>query len=372
MGAQVSSLKKAPLNMGASCALAAGLRLANVTSALGTFLMAVLAAKDTVSESILANGYWEIRSPAQLSELAGRPRTALAPNGTFLDIGANLGFYSLLFAQHGYSVLAVEPMLMNRRAIETSLCLNPQLRRRVTLVPTALAASASAGPCVVRADDRSAGNGVLFCGGDEGTCARPVSRKGRNADAQNAAHMTLCEEVPIQTLDALLARMAPMLPLPLVAAKLDIEGAECNVLAGGASIFSSYRAAFVQERQTPHAEPSRPRTKTARAGSPRNTPLSPSQVEANRKHIKNCLRKLAATHGYAITSVASGQDGLDTNWILSASPRPHASAHAAVGAGAGGGAAAGGGPAAAAAGCSGGTDRLCCRRHPRACSTLRS
>ena len=89
--------------------------------------MAVLSDADIVSKEIATRGYWELKYPSELLHLAGGSRGVELPRpGTFLDIGANLGFYTLLFAQHGYSVLAVEPMLLNRKAIETSLCLNPQ------------------------------------------------------------------------------------------------------------------------------------------------------------------------------------------------------------------------------------------------------
>ena len=131
--------------------------------------MAVLATADLVSREIVKTGFWELRYPSQLLELAGeRGENARMPPppATFLDVGANLGYYSLLFASHGYDVLAVEPMLRNRRAIETSLCLNPQLAERVTLLPMALGKTASA-HCDVRADDRNAGNGKLSCSSTE-------------------------------------------------------------------------------------------------------------------------------------------------------------------------------------------------------------
>ena len=60
----------------------------------------------------------------------------------FVDIGANLGFYSLLFAHYGYDVLAIEPMRHNVRLINMSLCFSPELRARVTVVNAALASPA--------------------------------------------------------------------------------------------------------------------------------------------------------------------------------------------------------------------------------------
>ena len=287
--------------------------------------MAVLKGADLVSKEIATTGHWELQYPNQLLEIAGeaarRGIRRLPEVGTFVDIGANLGFYSLLFAQHGYRVLAVEPMLLNRKAIQASLCANPVLAGRVQLLPLALGApGAERHRCVVRADDRNAGNGKLFCSPDERCEAVPsaASRRGslstsqahRLADAQ--AHSTICEPVHLSTLDELLRQQAGLLSVyPLVAAKLDVEGFECNVLAGGRSLL----------------------------GAPHRTPVI--VAEANRKPVKQCLSKAAGEFGYrwAVTQpVHSGGLLGDTNWILVSQPSDHSSA---VAGGAAGGAAGG-------------------------------
>lgn len=52
----------------------------------------------------------------------------------FLDIGGNIGTFSLAAAAHGFSVITFEPMLSNRMAFQLSLCSNPGLEERVTLI----------------------------------------------------------------------------------------------------------------------------------------------------------------------------------------------------------------------------------------------
>ena len=61
-----------------------------------------------------------------------RARDRFSPcRAVFLDIGANLGWYSMLFAQAGFDVIAVEAMQRNADAIRSTLCLNPRLSSKV-------------------------------------------------------------------------------------------------------------------------------------------------------------------------------------------------------------------------------------------------
>ena len=98
------------------CSLLPQLRWANVSLPSVNFTMAVRADSDAVSERILSRGFWELRHPQELATQAGASTPALPPRGTLVDVGANLGYYSLLFAAHGYDALAIEPMLLNRAA----------------------------------------------------------------------------------------------------------------------------------------------------------------------------------------------------------------------------------------------------------------
>lgn len=318
----------------ASCgALATGLRWANVTSDAGGFRMAVRADADLVSHEILNRGYWEIQSPAQLARKAGIDLPP--PPATFLDVGANLGYYTLLFASVGYDVIAVEPMLLNRRAIQASLCANPAFAPRVHLKSLALGSSSVPRNtrCVVRADDRNAGNGKLSCSVGE-HCAKPPSASwfGRRA-AASSSHASICEPVTMSTLDELLARerLGLLLRSPLVAVKIDVEGFECHVLEGGQTLLKLHSPALLL-------------------------------AEANRKHVKACVGHAAKNFGYRTTVfIPIHSDGArgDVNWILShQSGVTHANAVGAVRANA-----VAASSATRSAKCT--WSNGCCTRHPR-------
>ncbi len=52
----------------------------------------------------------------------------------FLDIGANIGTFSIAVAAHGFSVIAFEAMFSNQQAIRLSICANPGMEERVELI----------------------------------------------------------------------------------------------------------------------------------------------------------------------------------------------------------------------------------------------
>jgi FkbM family methyltransferase len=62
----------------------------------------------------------------------------LGPNDVLWDVGANIGLYSLFAASRGAQVIAIEPMIPNLYALQCNLELNPNLAKRITIVPAAL------------------------------------------------------------------------------------------------------------------------------------------------------------------------------------------------------------------------------------------
>lgn len=230
--------------------------------------MVVLGDDDIVSKGIASLGYWEISDPGAMASNAG---ITLPKNGTFLDIGANLGYYSLLFAHKGYKVIAVEPMTRNRQAIEASLCLNPALKALVTVVAAALVApeEVEGTRCVVKSTNEAinVGNGYLTCG---------VSNEVEPCAVGNGN----CEEVPVETLDTALAKVNPT---SVDVVKMDVESYECKVFAGGQSLFQKYHPKLLQvetmygnSKQCVQAEAAKYAYRTLPAGE--NTHMTPNTV----------------------------------------------------------------------------------------------
>lgn len=244
-----------------------------------TRLMAVHEKNDWVSDMLAWNGVWEMRGPSDfllgLDTMGSTVERRLPrPGGTFLDIGANIGYYTLMFADRGDYVIAVEPLYRNRAAIQATLCLNQDIRARVRLVAAALGTSeysSSGMSCVMRPQlQRNSGNGMLECGLNY-TCKSPNPPSVDTLSKRTGMSVTLaqwrrlpCDEVPLKPLDAVLAEMGPR---NIKIVKIDIEGHECSAIEGGQTLFTKYRPTILM-------------------------------AEWKDAHVAACMRKMAGRYGY--------------------------------------------------------------------------
>eukprot|EP00892_Ulva_mutabilis_P012302 jgi/Ulvmu1/9444/UM052_0008.1 len=128
-----------------------------------TIDIAVEPTNDFASSNITLNGIGE-RSTLHTMLTALERGAAAGPGGpttALLDIGANLGTYSMVAAAFGFSVRAFEAMPRNVQALHQTLCWNPELRARLTVFPYALTDKDTRCAVVASADNVS--DGRLAC-----------------------------------------------------------------------------------------------------------------------------------------------------------------------------------------------------------------
>lgn len=151
---------------------------------------------------------------------------ALKPGMVFVDVGANDGYYTLFAARKVGPlgrVIAVEPSSRERAHLRRNLERNAI--SNVSVVPAALGAVAVTAELKL-ADGLHAGHNTL---GDFA-----------HSDVVTAG----TERVQVETLDSLAAR----LHLPRVdVMKIDVEGAEASVIAGGRGVLMSMRPILLLE-----------------------------------------------------------------------------------------------------------------------------
>jgi len=185
-----------------------------------TFNMAVYTAGDIVSDTICNTGSWEV-GEADVK--------ALGTPGHALDIGANVGYYSLVLALWGWKVSAFEPLAANNALIEASLCANPAFKHRITLNKFGLGSKND--HCILVSGVSNIGDGWTRCGAD---AAKFVDGQG---GYQTRGTME------IRRLDDVLVQQGVQ---KINFVKMDVEGFECQVMAGGQSLLTKFRPRIIQ------------------------------------------------------------------------------------------------------------------------------
>ncbi len=218
------------------------------------FPMRVYVNKDIVSTFITSHGDWEmdkVQALVQVMQAFSHQYNMSLDQLTVVDIGANIGWYTLQLASIGVNVIAIEPFPSNVHLIRQSLCLNPHLAQRVVVLPTALSAT-NGHTCVLYSPDNNVGDGNLDCNVSDPTSFVPP----------NGYHVQA--HIPCQRIDDLL--LLPSVPSSqsssptiaavshprIVAVKMDVEAHEPLVIRGGPRFFTQSYIPFFFTEFIPH------------------------------------------------------------------------------------------------------------------------
>lgn len=182
---------------------------------------------DQVSNAIARDGMWEedvSRHLLQLSET--NPRRNPEGNVNVLDIGANIGWFTLLFAARGFTLWSVEPFDANLRLLRLSICLNQNFAERIHLIPYGLHTKTTQCSLFQRRD-KNIGDTSAVCSDD------PTAMELMDKQVVKLA------EVEMRSLDELFN--SGTVPKPqggIQTLKIDVEGFEPFAI-GGAKQFMS-------------------------------------------------------------------------------------------------------------------------------------
>jgi FkbM family methyltransferase len=140
-------------------------------------------------------------------------RRVLGPGSLFVDIGANVGIYTIWAADVGAEVVAIEPNRESRERLMANLELNGYTAE---IVPAAIGESEGTVRLTTHLDNQ---NHLLL------SVAQPACPS---------------EPVPVRTLDSLLGERV------IDGLKVDVEGAELLVLKGARQLLSQHRVHLIQ------------------------------------------------------------------------------------------------------------------------------
>ena len=215
----------------------------------GSFRL-VVHSDDFLSSQIVSKGYWEIRSLDEMAALSPSltiPKNSITPsvaatpkNGTtmntttttFYDIGANIGYYSFLFAAAGYNVIAFEPEKSNHALFRASMCLNTNLNHRIKLFDYVVSdisseVDATTKDCKFVGRVNSRTKKYLY--------SIPRLNCDINYKCIRDQDLICQTNITITTLDHFVNKMHTDVPLPNII-KLDVEGQELKIIE---SIFTN-------------------------------------------------------------------------------------------------------------------------------------
>ncbi|KAL4526841.1 hypothetical protein Ndes2526A_g01269 [Nannochloris sp. 'desiccata'] len=198
------------------------IRLDNVQG--GSHSIYVMEGDDVVSRAFRETNHWEKREVAavveQLITVADRKGVSRS-EVVFIDIGANLGTFTMAAAAAGFKVYAFEPMETNIAAIRHSICANKQFLNNVALIETGLGNEFQT--CGLYSGDANVGDGFVNCDPSFRIDAE-VHAKRNISKRQDLIVRRLDDLLGSSVMDSLKARVAVL--------KIDVEGFEPLVFEG--------------------------------------------------------------------------------------------------------------------------------------------
>ena len=195
-----------------------------------TFDMIVYKYNDVVSNFISNLGTWELKETESiLSSLFYYSRKKnITKNDIFmLDIGANIGWYSLFLGKNGFNIISFEPSKKNYYILLKNYCLNHDIN--MTIVNKGLDLDEK--KCNLYHPLGNLGNAHLFC----------------DIPKLNKTNY-FSEEIKLSKLSNYIEYLKDK---NLALIKLDIEGSEGRAILGGIDLIFKYHIPFIFMEFTP-------------------------------------------------------------------------------------------------------------------------
>jgi FkbM family methyltransferase len=207
--------------------------------------------KDAVSSSIMRTGGWEvsiIRNLIENIEIYARERKKEMEDLTFVDIGANIGWYSMAIASLGVNVVAFEPMAPNLELFRRDLCTAaPEIRDHITLFGHGL--SDKEQTCFQYVTHFNRGNGIMRCVEREEYLNLNLGKFRVVGKSQLRVLDNIIRTVPKSDLQK--EEGNGNTPLAIAALKIDTEGFEPIVFNGGRTLLSQAKIPVIFAEYTP-------------------------------------------------------------------------------------------------------------------------
>ena len=182
--------------------------------------------KDYTSKVIIETGQYEGKYTKQcLSALEFYSKKKGLENKDiyFLDVGANIGWYSFFIGKYGYNVLSFEASKINSYILYKNYCLNKDVI--VTIINKGLDEEDK--KCILKIVSQNVGNGAIFC---------------ENRESNYRAFDKYTDSIELTKLSRY---NKYLLKNNLALIKIDVEGDEEKVIKGGKEIVTKFHVPFI-------------------------------------------------------------------------------------------------------------------------------
>ncbi|CAF1240625.1 unnamed protein product [Adineta ricciae] len=187
-----------------------------------------LLSEDIVSNSIAMSHSW---MPHQTRLIASILADTPSKSAAFLDIGANIGWFTLVMATLGHKVIAIEPMQNNVKLLQASVHAS-QVSQNVIVHPNGLGVKPSL--CILYSDNRNVGDGHTIC---DITSEEEASRRIPGGySLRQVINSTRLDTLVNQNIDVM---------------KIDVEGSELYAVQSGIRLFDEYTVRHVISEFSP-------------------------------------------------------------------------------------------------------------------------
>jgi FkbM family methyltransferase len=175
-----------------------------------------------LSKHVCQAGFWDNHDPL-----------AFGSPGQMVDIGGNIGYFSIALASAGWNVTTFEPMAPNLAMINATLCRNPHLRSKVHVVPNGLGIKDQ--ECDMVSPSNNLGDGHVQCG--------DAVASGFSTDPKKNSYIGKYDLVKVGHFS--IRRLDQMLLTHAIGkvdfVKIDVEGYESQVIAGSGNFLTQYQ-----------------------------------------------------------------------------------------------------------------------------------
>ena len=203
-------------------------------SFLGNFQMFIYKKNDTVSRNIFYKKQWEVKETNNLlNALNYYSKKSKIKNEDIyiLDIGANIGWYSITLGRFGYKIFAFEPYEINNYILKKNYCLNKGIN--VTIINKGLDTEEKI--CYRYNFVGGEGNGMVIC--------------DKNITLPYFIDKNRATEIKLTKLSNYINFLSDK---NLALIKMDVEGYEGKVIESGIELITKYHIPFIFLEFGPH------------------------------------------------------------------------------------------------------------------------